>query len=162
MSRNLTRANSIQTLAALVGTSPNVIVARVRGELGGEPFGMFDFTPVGIGIALVGCAFLSLAYRLLPKDRQGSRSLDQAVDIKDYVTEARIPEKAALAGKTVADLRKPGDGEVEHPRTRAPRHPGGRSRRCRRHTAVASALIMTFRTLRARTMSQAFSNSPSG
>jgi di/tricarboxylate transporter len=106
-------ASLLGGIVTLVGTSPNVIVARVRQELGGEPFAMFDFTPVGIGIALAGCAFLSVAYRLLPKDRQGSRSLDQAVDIKDYVTEARLPEKGALTGKTVADLRKPGDGEVE-------------------------------------------------
>jgi di/tricarboxylate transporter len=106
-------ASLLGGIVTLVGTSPNVIVARVRQELGGEPFAMFDFTPVGIGIALAGCVFLSVAYRLLPKDRQGSRSLDQAVDIKDYVTEACIPEKGPLAGKTVADLRKPGDGEVE-------------------------------------------------
>lgn len=106
-------ASLLGGIVTLVGTSPNVIVARVRQELGGEPFAMFDFTPVGIGIALAGCAFLSVAYRLLPKDRQGSRSLDQALDIKDYVTEARLSEKGVLVGKTVADLRKPGDGEVE-------------------------------------------------
>jgi len=106
-------ASLLGGIVTLVGTSPNVIVSRVRQELGGQPFAMFDFTPVGIGIALVGCAFLSVAYRLLPKDRQGSRSLDQALDIKDYVTEARIPEKGLLASKTVADLRRPGDGEVE-------------------------------------------------
>src|SRR3712207_8210008 len=41
-------------IVTLVGTSPNIIVSRVRGELLGEPFGMFDFTPVGIGIALAG------------------------------------------------------------------------------------------------------------
>ncbi len=106
-------ASLLGGIVTLVGTSPNVIVSRVRQELGGEPFAMFDFTPVGIGIALAGCAFLSVAYRLLPKDRQGSRSLDQALDIKDYVTEARLSEKGLLVGKTVADLRKPGDGEVE-------------------------------------------------
>jgi len=106
-------ASLLGGIVTLVGTSPNVIVSRVRQELGGQPFAMFDFTPVGIGIALVGCAFLSVAYRLLPKDRQGSRSLDQALDIKDYLTEARIPEKGLLASKTVADLRRPGDGEVE-------------------------------------------------
>ena len=38
-------------LMTLVGTSPNVIVSRVREELLGEPFRMFDFTPVGLGIA---------------------------------------------------------------------------------------------------------------
>jgi di/tricarboxylate transporter len=106
-------ASLLGGIVTLVGTSPNVIVSRVRGELGGEPFRMFDFTPVGIGIALAGCAFLSVAYRLLPKDRQGSRSLDQALDIKDYVTEVRLPGEAPLVGRTVADLRQPGDGEVE-------------------------------------------------
>ena len=106
-------ASLLGGIVTLVGTSPNVIVARVRQELGGEPFSMFDFTPVGIGIAVVGCAFLSVAFRLLPKDRQGSRSLDQALDIKDYVTEIRIPETGPLVGGTVADLRRPGDGEVD-------------------------------------------------
>ena len=29
----------------LVGTSPNIIVSRMREEILGQPFGMFDFTP---------------------------------------------------------------------------------------------------------------------
>lgn len=106
-------ASLLGGIVTLVGTSPNVIVSRVRQELGGEPFAMFDFTPVGIGIAVAGCLFLSVAYRLLPKDRQGARSLDEALDIKDYVTEARIPEKALVSGRTVAGLKKLVDGGVE-------------------------------------------------
>src|SRR5918997_6501709 len=50
----------------LIGTSPNVIVSRMRTELVGEPFQMFDFTPVGLVIAALGVAFLAFAYRLLP------------------------------------------------------------------------------------------------
>ncbi|TCR65740.1 SLC13 family permease [Bosea sp. BK604] len=100
-------------IVTLVGTSPNVIVARVRQELTGEPFGMFDFTPVGLVIAVAGCAFLAVGYRLLPKDRRGAASLEAALDIKDYVTEAKVAEKSALAGKTVADLRAIGGGEVD-------------------------------------------------
>lgn len=96
-----------------VGTSPNVIVSRVRGELGGQPFTMFDFTPVGIVVALAGCAFLMVGYRLLPQDRRGAVSLDQAIDIKDYVTEARIGSKSAIAGKTVADLKAIGGGDLQ-------------------------------------------------
>ena len=38
-------------LMTLIGTSPNVIVSRMREELLGEPFTMFDFLPVGAGIA---------------------------------------------------------------------------------------------------------------
>ncbi|SEF63919.1 SLC13 family permease [Bosea lathyri] len=106
-------ASLLGGIVTLVGTSPNVIVARVRQELGGEPFGMFDFTPVGIVVALAGCAFLSVAYRLLPSDRRGAVSLDQAIDIKDYLTEASVHEKSALAGKTVADLKTISGGGVE-------------------------------------------------
>lgn len=100
-------------IVTLVGTSPNVIVARVREELTGEPFGMFDFAPVGIVIALAGCAFLAVGYRLLPEDRRGAASLDAALDIKDYVTEARVGEKSTVAAKSVADLRKLGADEVD-------------------------------------------------
>jgi di/tricarboxylate transporter len=106
-------ASLLGGIVTLVGTSPNVIVARVRAELGGQPFSMFDFTPVGIVVALAGCAFLMVGYRLLPQDRRGAVSLDQAIDIKDYVTEAKIGAKSALAGKTVADLKAIGDGELQ-------------------------------------------------
>jgi di/tricarboxylate transporter len=44
-------ASLVGGLVTLVGTSPNIIVSRVRGELTGEPFGMFDFAPVGLCIA---------------------------------------------------------------------------------------------------------------
>lgn len=106
-------ASLLGGIVTLVGTSPNVIVARVRAELGGEPFSMFDFTPVGIVVALAGCAFLAVGYRLLPQDRRGAVSLDQAIDIKDYVTEAEIGPKSTLAGKTVADLKALGADELQ-------------------------------------------------
>jgi di/tricarboxylate transporter len=53
-------------LITLVGTSPNIIVSRVREEMTGEPFGMFDYAPVGLGIAISGLIFLRFGYRLLP------------------------------------------------------------------------------------------------
>ena len=106
-------ASLLGGIVTLVGTSPNVIVARVRQELGGEPFRMFDFAPVGIVVAVAGCLFLSLGYRLLPRDRRGAVSLDQAIDIKDYLTEAKLREKAPLAGKTVADLKAIGGDAIE-------------------------------------------------
>lgn len=100
-------------IVTLVGTSPNVIVSRVRQELTGEPFGMFDFAPVGLVIAIAGCAFLAVGYRLLPRDRRGAPSMDAALDIKDYVTEARVSEASALNGKTLSDLLALGGREVE-------------------------------------------------
>ncbi len=100
-------------IVTLVGTSPNIIVSRIRGEMTGEPFGMFDFTPVGLGIAAVGVVFLAFGYRLIPGGRRAAASLDEAVDIKDYVTEAKVTPESEIVGQTVADIHKLAEEEVK-------------------------------------------------
>src|SRR3546814_18362787 len=65
-------------LMTLVGTSPNIIVSRVREQLTGEPFGMFDYTPVGLGLAIMGIIFLRFGYRLLPRDRRAAPKIGRA------------------------------------------------------------------------------------
>ena len=35
-------------LVTLIGTPPNIIVANIRAESAGEPFGMFAYSPVGL------------------------------------------------------------------------------------------------------------------
>ena len=92
-------------LITLVGTSPNIIVSRVREEMTGEPFGMFDYAPVGIGLSLVGLFFLRWGYKLLPAGRTASTTMGEALDIKDYATEARVPAGSAVEGKTIAELK---------------------------------------------------------
>jgi di/tricarboxylate transporter len=59
-------ASLLGGLMTLVGTSPNIIVSRVREQMTGEPFGMFDYLPTGLGLLVVGLIFLLLGYRLLP------------------------------------------------------------------------------------------------
>ena len=105
----------------LIGTSPNIIVSRLRSELLGEPFGMFDFTPVGLGLTAAGLLFLVLGYRLLPQDRKGAPALGEAIDIKDYVTEARVKEDSddrRPDGQRAAQARGPGsDGHCSRARS---------------------------------------------
>jgi di/tricarboxylate transporter len=99
-------------LVTLVGTSPNIIVSRVREELTGRPFEMFDFAPVGLGLAAAGIAFLSVGHRLLPHREKETGSLEEAIDLKDYVTEARVTADSAVAGRKVSDLASLCDNEV--------------------------------------------------
>lgn len=99
-------------LMTLVGTSPNIIVARVRADITGAPFGMFDYLPVGLGLSVIGLIFLRFGYRLLPRDRAAAPSLAEALDINDYVTEARITVGAPADGWTVAELRAAGQNDV--------------------------------------------------
>ena len=67
-------------LVTLVGTSPNILVSRVRSELLGVPFGMFDFAPVGLGVVAAGLAFLSVGWRLLPGERRAQASAAAAFE----------------------------------------------------------------------------------
>src|SRR5919107_5156467 len=99
-------------LITLIGTSPNIIVSRLRTELTGQPFGMFDFAPVGLGLAAAGVAFLSFGYRLLPGGRKASGTMDEALAISDYMTEARVTAGAAIIGQTVSTAMELWDGEV--------------------------------------------------
>jgi di/tricarboxylate transporter len=99
-------------LMTLIGTSPNIIVSELRQELVGQPFRMFDFMPVGLGLSLIGILFLAFAYKLLPRDRKGEGSLAEGIDIQDYVTEGRIGPKSSFAGETLRALRKKLNKEV--------------------------------------------------
>ncbi|MFD1108557.1 SLC13 family permease [Pseudoroseomonas ludipueritiae] len=103
-------ASLIGGLITMTGTSPNIIVARVRAEATGEPFGMFDFTPVGLGIALAGIVFLAFGWRLLPRDRRAPSDAGPAIE--DYTIEAQVPEGAAIAGSDVAALEAMTEGRV--------------------------------------------------
>jgi di/tricarboxylate transporter len=99
-------------LMTLVGTSPNLMVSRVREEMGGEPFSMFDYLPVGLGITLAGMLFLSLGWRLLPADRQGARSAEDAFAVEDYVSELVLPDASDYVGRKIVELEKLASGEV--------------------------------------------------
>ena len=105
-------ASLIGGLVTLIGTSPNIIVSKVRADLTGQPFGMFDYTPVGLGIALAGFVFLALGWRLLPSGQKAAASMDAAFTIADYTTEARLPADSPAVGQTIASFEAMGEREV--------------------------------------------------
>jgi di/tricarboxylate transporter len=118
-------------IVTLVGTSPNIIVARMRQEILGEPFAMFDFTPVGVGLALAGVVFLSFGWRLLPGERKGAASIDAAFNLESYTTEVTVPKDSPFAGKTVGELAALAADEVQvmaivHGQHRARPRPGAK------------------------------------
>jgi di/tricarboxylate transporter len=100
-------------IVTLVGTSPNIIVSRVREQLLGEPFNMFDFTPVGACIAIAGFIFLVFGWRLLPQGRKGAASMDAAFNLEGYTTEVTVTDDSPAAGVTVKALEDLGEAEVE-------------------------------------------------
>ena len=105
-------ASLLGGLTTLVGTSPNIIVSRVRESMTGKPFGMFDYLPTGLGLLVVGLIFLRFGYRLLPRERRASATLSDAVDISGYVTEASIPANSPAVGETVREFVERHEREI--------------------------------------------------
>jgi di/tricarboxylate transporter len=105
-------ASLLGGLMTLVGTSPNIIVSGIREDLTGQPFSMFDYTPVGAILTLAGVAFLAVGYRLLPSGQKPAAALGEALDVQAYITEARVPAGSAAEGKTLSDLDMADAGEV--------------------------------------------------
>ncbi len=89
-------------MTTLIGTPPNLIVSGYRRDTLGEGYGMFDFTPVGLAIALAGVAFITLVgWRLVPaRKRAGTEGFDSGA----YFTEARVPEGAKAVGMSVREV----------------------------------------------------------
>ena len=104
----LSFASILGGMVTLIGTPPNIIIAAFRGEALGEPFQMFDFTPVGAACAVVGVLFVALVgWRLIPTERGKRNMAKELFELEDYVAELRIPEGAAAIGQKVRELREP-------------------------------------------------------
>ena len=100
-------------LVTQIGTPPNIIISLYRLETGAaEPFRMFDFAPVGAGVALVGVIFIvAVGWYFIPC-RQGRMSPEDLFKIENYLTEVYVPEGSKYAGKRLLDLGHATEGDV--------------------------------------------------
>lgn len=90
-------------MTTLIGTPPNIIIASYRAEVSGEAFSMFDFSPVGFFVALIGLAFITLiGWRFIPTDRS-SKDGTATFEISHYLTEIEIKPDSTLVGELFKD-----------------------------------------------------------
>lgn len=102
----LSFASILGGMITLIGTPPNIVISAYRADSLGEPFGMFDFTPVGLLLAAIGVAFIALiGWRLIPKNAGGNDEPSELLPVRDYVAELQVPENASGIGKTWAEVR---------------------------------------------------------
>jgi di/tricarboxylate transporter len=99
-------------LMTQIGTSPNIVVSRIREELTGQSFTMFDFTPMGVILCVVGITFLLFFHWLVPSRTKENHSIEEAVEIKNYTSEVMVTAQSTVLEKRLGELLKLGDGEV--------------------------------------------------
>ena len=92
-------------MATLIGTPPNIIIANYRAEMTGQPFGMFDFSPVGGVVAVTGIIFVALiGWHLIPMARRSKNAPQDLFHIQEYLTEVKVPENSKAIGKSLSEL----------------------------------------------------------
>jgi di/tricarboxylate transporter len=88
----------------LVGTATNLLASDVARQRLGEPLSMFEFTPVGIIVFLVGAAYLlTVGYRLTPARIPVSGDLTETYDLEDHLSRLRVRSASLLVGRPVSE-----------------------------------------------------------
>jgi di/tricarboxylate transporter len=93
----------------IIGTPPNLLVSTALAEAGYQPFGFFDFAPIGIPVLLVGTAFVALIgrhwlpVRDLVAETGDSRDLRELYSLQERIFAVQVPEGSLLVGKGLGD-----------------------------------------------------------
>jgi di/tricarboxylate transporter len=90
-------------VTTLIGTPPNLLVSNALLAAGLTPFGLFDYTPMGLIIMLSGILYMVTIGRHLLPERQATVDLTESYRVRDYLTEVRVLPESPLVGKTAAE-----------------------------------------------------------
>lgn len=89
-------------MTTLVGTPPNLIVSSFRANAGNGSFSMFDFSPVGVPVAVLGVAFIALiGWRWVPERK---RAGNEGFETGAYLTEARVEQDSKAVGMVMREI----------------------------------------------------------
>ena len=95
-------------MTTMIGTPPNLIVSGFRAQQGTGGFAMFDFTPIGLAVALGGILFIVLlGWRLVPAREKAST---EGFETGAYVTEVRVLPDSKAAGLLLREIERTLDG----------------------------------------------------
>ena len=98
----LSFATILGGMITLIGTPTNIVASEVRDRLLGEPYLMFDFTPVGICVALAGLAFVAtIGWRLVPRRED---PMAETYSAASFMAELTVGSGSPVIGKVVAEL----------------------------------------------------------
>ena len=91
-------------VCTLIGTSSNLLVDTLSQKHGLAPLGVFEFTKLGVLLAVAGILYLMVIGRwLLP--RQIEASTPELMQVGKYVTELKVMSDSGLVGQTIAEAR---------------------------------------------------------
>src|SRR5690606_14634309 len=105
-------ASILTSSVTLISTSTNLVISGLMTRAGLPPLTMFELSPVGIPIAIVGLLYLFFIGRRLSPERTPVGLLDQ-FDVRSYISEVLVLPDSRLVGKPLADANFGRDMDLE-------------------------------------------------
>ncbi|WP_243832525.1 SLC13 family permease [Orenia marismortui] len=111
----LSYASMLGGTITLLGTSTNILASQVSARLINHPFGMFEFTKLGIIVFGVGFIYLvTVGYYLIPERiKVESKSLLKDYKMEKFLTEVKIDDNSPLLGKSIGEAFKNLDKDLD-------------------------------------------------
>ena len=96
----LSFASQFGGVCTIIGTSTNMLVNGIGISRGIQPFGFFEFAPLGVIMVAAGIVYLVVTSRwLLPKCAGEAEHVDK-YRLADYLAELQVLGNSSLVGKT--------------------------------------------------------------
>jgi len=96
----LSYASQFGGVCTIVGSSTNLIVNSIVVNNGMEPFGFFEFLPLGLAMVGAGTVYLAAVGHWLLPVRKGEAEEVDKYRLVDYLAELQVTEKSPLLGQT--------------------------------------------------------------
>ena len=110
----LSYASMLGGTMTLLGTSTNILASDFSRDLINHPFGMFEFTKLGIAVFLIGLVYLlTLGHHLIPRRITYENDLIKEYGIDDYLFEIIINKNSPLVGSNIGDLAEKESDKID-------------------------------------------------
>lgn len=95
-------------VTTLIGTPPNLLASDALQEVGLAPFGLFDYTKMGLIILVSSLLYMVIVGRHLLPDYQETlhtdpKEFNREYQLKDYLAELHVQPNSLLIGKTIVE-----------------------------------------------------------
>lgn len=91
----------LSSSTTLIATSTNLVVSGLMTQAGLEPIGMFELTPVGLPIVVVGVLYMLVVGRRMIPERPTEEPLADRFGLRSFLAELHVTDRSPLAGSTL-------------------------------------------------------------
>jgi len=109
----LSFASQFGGVCTLVGSSTNLIVNSIAVNRGMEPFGFFEFLPLGLAMVGAGIVYLAAVGHWLLPVRKGEAEQIDKYRLVDYLMELQVTDKSPLIGQSWEKSKVEDETKVE-------------------------------------------------